>query len=159
MPIFTYIIIALLLAIFIGMVFLFRRRPTPSANEGSFLLMQQQLQELARLVDQKTNATHEAMNQTQQSLHQTIQSQFGQSVKIITDITERLTKLDETNKQVIGFATQLQNLENILQNPKQRGILGEYYLENVLKNVLPPGTYQMQYKFSYRHIFYLSVFF
>jgi DNA recombination protein RmuC len=49
---------------------------------------------------------------------------------------------------VVGFATQLQNLEHILQNPKQRGILGEYYLENVLKNVLPPSTYQMQYKFS-----------
>ncbi|MBU2575708.1 DNA recombination protein RmuC, partial [Patescibacteria group bacterium] len=37
-------------------------------------------------------------------------------------------------------------LENILKNPKQRGVLGEYYLENVLKNVLPPGSYQMQYK-------------
>jgi len=41
----------------------------------------------------------------------------------------------------------LQSLENILKNPKQRGILGEYYLETVLKNVLPPGSYQMQYEF------------
>ena len=80
--------------------------------------------------------------------HKSIQSQFGQSVKIITDVTEKLTKLDETNKQVMGFADQLQNLENVLQNPKHRGILGEYYLENVLKNVLPPCSYQMQYKFS-----------
>ena len=62
-------------------------------------------------------------------------------------MTERLTRLDETNKQVISFADQLQSLENILKNPKQRGILGEYYLETVLKNVLPPGSYQMQYEF------------
>jgi DNA recombination protein RmuC len=62
-------------------------------------------------------------------------------------VTERLTRLDETNKQVISFADQLQSLENILKNPKQRGILGEYYLETVLKNVLPPGSYQMQYSF------------
>ena len=49
----------------------------------------------------------------------------------------KIAKLDETNKQVIGFADQLQSLQNILINPKQRGVLGEYYLETVLKNVLP----------------------
>jgi DNA recombination protein RmuC len=36
----------------------------------------------------------------------------------------------------------------ILQNPKQRGGLGEYYLDTVLGNVLPPHVYQMQYKFK-----------
>jgi DNA recombination protein RmuC len=38
-------------------------------------------------------------------------------------------------------------LQDILKNPKQRGILGEYYLETLLKNVMPPGSYQMQYPF------------
>jgi len=116
-------------------------------DDGSLVLLQNQMQEMMRMIDQKINDTNRAMNDTQSSLNKTIQSQFGQSAKIIADVTERLTKLDETNKQVMGFADQLQNLENILQNPKQRGILGEYYLENVLKNVLPPGSYQMQYKF------------
>ncbi|HPW34567.1 MAG TPA: DNA recombination protein RmuC, partial [Candidatus Paceibacterota bacterium] len=51
-------------------------------------------------------------------------------------------------KQVINFADQLKNLQDILKNPKQRGILGEYYLETVLKNVLPPGVFQMQYEFK-----------
>src|SRR3972149_11519348 len=77
-----------------------------------------------------------------------LQTQFGQSARIIQDVTAKLTKLDETNKQVIGFAGQLQSLQNILQNPKQRGVLGEYYLETVLKNVLPPGRFQMQYSFK-----------
>ncbi len=61
-------------------------------------------------------------------------------------MTERLTRLDETNKQVISFTDQLQNLQDILKNPKQRGILGEYYLETLLKNVMPPGSFEMQYK-------------
>lgn len=121
----------------------------PDAGQQSiFLLMQNQIQELSRMVDSKLTETNKNMNETQQNLNKTVQTQFGHSVKVITEITERLTKLDETNKQVIGFATQLQNLEDILQNPKQRGILGEYFLENVLKNVLPPGGYQMQYTFS-----------
>jgi len=146
------ILIILLLAALAFLFLLYKKsREQEKPKEGEqnlFLMMQNQIQELSRLVDHKINETNKAMNETQQNIHKTIQSQFGQSVKIITDVTERLTKLDETNKQVMGFADQLQNLENILQNPKHRGILGEYYLENVLKNVLPPGSYQMQYKFS-----------
>jgi len=76
------------------------------------------------------------------------QQQFAQSAKIVRDVTERLTKLDETNKQVMGVAEQLQGLEDVLKNPKHRGVLGEYFLENVLKNVLPPKNYQMQYEFK-----------
>jgi len=49
---------------------------------------------------------------------------------------------------VVNFADQLRKLEDTLTNPKQRGVLGEYYLETVLKNVLPPGSYQMQYPFQ-----------
>jgi DNA recombination protein RmuC len=61
---------------------------------------------------------------------------------------EKLAKLDETNKQVLNFSDQLKNLQDILKNPKQRGVLGEYFLEETLKNVLPPGAYQMQYPFA-----------
>jgi DNA recombination protein RmuC len=113
-----------------------------------FIMLQSQIQDLGRQFEQKIGETHKAMSESQTSMHSAIQSQFGQSAKIISDVTEKLTKLDETNRQIINFATQLQDLEDVLQNPKQRGILGEYYLENVLLNVLPPGTFQMQYKFS-----------
>ena len=56
--------------------------------------------------------------------------------------------MDETNRQVVNFTDQLRNLQDILKNPKQRGLLGEYFLEVALKNVLPPGSYQMQYSFK-----------
>ena len=58
------------------------------------------------------------------------------------------TKLDETNRQVVSFADQLQSLQDILKNPKHRGILGEYYLETLLQNVLAPTQYKMQYAFA-----------
>ncbi|MBU0598027.1 DNA recombination protein RmuC [Patescibacteria group bacterium] len=80
--------------------------------------------------------------------NKSLQEQFGQSAKIVRDVTERLTKLDETNKQVLNFSDQLKNLQDILKNPKQRGVLGEYFLDTLLKNVLPPGSYEMQYKFK-----------
>jgi DNA recombination protein RmuC len=81
-------------------------------------------------------------------MQDSIRHQTGESFRLIKDVTERLTKLDETNRQVVSFADQLQSLQDILKNPKQRGILGEYYLESLLKNVMPPTGFQMQYPFK-----------
>lgn len=106
-------------------------------NTQGLQLLQNQLQDLARAVDSKLSDSNKMM-----------QIQHGQSSRIIADVTERLTKLDETNRQVVGFADQLKHLQDILKNPKQRGVLGEFYLETVMKNVLPPGSYQMQYEFA-----------
>jgi DNA recombination protein RmuC len=67
---------------------------------------------------------------------------------LIKDVTEKLTNLENTNKQVLSISDQLEGLENVLKNPKQRGILGEYYLESLLKNLFQPNQYQLQYKFE-----------
>lgn len=88
----------------------------------------------------------------------TMQSQFKQSSDIIKDVTSKLTQLDETNKQVVSFAEQMKSLESILTNPKQRGILGEYFLETLLANVLPPNGYKMQYPFQNGEIVDAAIF-
>jgi len=76
----------------------------------------------------------------------------------IKEIIEKVTRVDETGKQMISFTDQLRDLQDILKNPKQRGVLGEYYLETLLKNVLPPGSYQMQYTFPDGNIVDAAVF-
>lgn len=80
--------------------------------------------------------------------HQAVRQSFAASTGVVRDVTEKLTRMEETAKQVLDVTAQLQNLQDILKNPKQRGILGEYYLETLLRNVLPPDGYQMQYKFK-----------
>lgn len=89
----------------------------------------------------------------------TLQKQFTQSAKMIKEVTEELTQLKGTNKQVLDFTSQMQSLENILKNPKQRGILGEYFLEALLGNVLSPNQYKMQYKFNDGEIVDAAIFF
>lgn len=96
--------------------------------------------QLARVNDQ----VYKGLSDSQKAMH----TQFDQTSRIIQDITQRLTTLDATNKQVLDFSSQLQNLQDILKNPKHRGILGEYFLETALKNVLSPEHYKMQYKFA-----------
>lgn len=110
------------------------RRDLQETNGRQRVELQQRLdvmnEQLARGLSESTN---------------TLQRQFTQTSNIVKDVTERLTKLDETNKQVLGFSEQLQSLENILKNPKHRGILGEYWLETLLGQVLRPGQYEMQH--------------
>ncbi|MCX6740928.1 MAG: DNA recombination protein RmuC [Candidatus Parcubacteria bacterium] len=135
-----YFLILALLIVIAGFIFIFRQIKSlglKQSGDQSPLLIQVQLKEIRETLDHKLSESHRAM-----------QTQFGQTTQIVKDVTERLTKLDETNKQVINFTDQLQNLQDILKNPKQRGILGEYFLETLLKNVLPPGSYQMQYPFK-----------
>jgi DNA recombination protein RmuC len=74
--------------------------------------------------------------------------QLESSAKLVKDVTERLTKLDETNKRVVDVADELKQLQNVLQNPKQRGVLGEFYLEQILQNLLPPSSYELQFKLA-----------
>jgi len=113
---------------------LLRKRDIKS---DSLLMLQSQISNISQILDSKLADTNKSFR-----------DQFDQSSRIIRDVTEKLTRLDETNKQVINFAEQLQSLEDILKNPKQRGVLGEYFLEEILKNVLPPSNYQMQYSFK-----------
>ncbi len=125
-------------AIVVLVYFLLRKKPEEKPQDNSaILMMQEQLKEIRQTLDTKMGDSTKIMQQ-----------QHSESSRIIRDVTERLTKLDETNKQVMSVADQLQGLEDVLKNPKQRGVLGEYYLETVLKNVLPPNRYQMQYKFK-----------
>ena len=136
-------ILFIVIGLIVGAVFVYfaLKNGTGEKKEDTGLnLILTQLNELSRTVDSKIGETHKQVRES-------LQFHSSESNKIIRDVTERLTRLDETNKQVISFADQLQSLQDILKNPKQRGILGEYYLETVLKNVLPPGSYQMQYAF------------
>ena len=77
-----------------------------------------------------------------------MQQQFSQSNKIVKEVTSELEKIKGTNEQVLNFATQMKSLEKILGNSKQRGILGEIQLENLLANVLPPDLFSMQHNFT-----------
>ena len=81
-------------------------------------------------------------------LQNSMAKQISESSKIVEEVSKRLTKLDETNNRVVNVADELKTLQNALQNPKQRGVLGEFYLEQVLENVLPPNAFEIQYKFK-----------
>lgn len=131
------------------LVLFIRKQASPDDN-GAALLLKQDLSKLSdditKLKDGLQHQISERMDKNQELMRDSMQKQFAASSKIITDVTERLAKLDETNKRVVNVADELKTLQNVLQNPKQRGVLGEYYLSQVLENVLPPERFKLQFK-------------
>jgi len=126
------------------------------------MLVMQRIEQLSRTVDAKLSETNKAMQEGSRA-------QFRESRALIQDINKEMneqlrnvvkgvTEVGESSKQVFKVADQLKELQDILKNPKQRGVLGEYYLETVLQNVLPPESFQMQYAFPDGEIVDAAVF-
>ncbi len=149
----TAIILGSLIVIsFFGLVIFFNRKLARPADGQATQLLKTDLDNLNKNVTDLKESLNENINkklqESQTQMGASIQKQFAQSARIIADVTERLAKLDETNKRVVNVADELKTLQNVLQNPKQRGVVGEYYLQSVLENVMPPGRYAMQHKFK-----------
>jgi DNA recombination protein RmuC len=134
----------------LGLYFLLKRKESQK-DDGTAPLLLQRLEGLERTLDSR-------MAHSSQQMHETMRSQLGESSRLIKEITEEITSVKEIGRQTQTYAEQLQSLQDLLKNPKQRGILGEYYLETVLKNVLAPGMYQMQYPFENGEIVDAAVF-
>jgi DNA recombination protein RmuC len=134
-------------------------RTTPETDDKSLLLIQQQLNQVTEQLRQQSVELNTRLEKSSENMTKHMQEQLKTSAGIIREVTEKLTKLDDTNKQVVGFAEQMKSLENILKNPKQRGVLGEYFLESLLSNVLPPNQFKLQYAFPNGEIVDAVIFF
>ena len=99
-------------------------------------------------IESKLKDINKQINDFHKTSTSNITQQFKESNKVIKDVTSELEKIKGTNEQVLSFANQMKTLEKILGNQKQRGVLGEIQLENLLANVLPPELFQMQYSFK-----------
>jgi len=120
-------------------------------DESAASMIKQDMIELNRTVEALREGLHQTvgdrMDKSQALMRDTLTKQLGESAKLIADVTNRLAKLYETNRQVKDVADDLRSLQNILQNPKQRGVLGEYFLQTVLENVMAPDRFELQHHF------------
>lgn len=141
------VIVGLLAVNLVVVVFLvLRSQKKPQSGESQ--LLQQNLNHLSDNVSKLQDSLREQIDIKLNKNQESMTRQLNQSAKLVKDVTERLTKLDDTNKRVVDVADELRQLQNVLQNPKQRGVLGEFYLEQILQNMLPPSAYDLQYKLS-----------
>ena len=108
----------------------------------------EKISQMNELVNQKIDTNNARVQESISRQLSESSRQLNASNKAISDISAKLASITETNRHVESVADELKTLQAVLQNPKQRGVFGEYYLDTVLGNVLPPGSYDLQYKFK-----------
>jgi DNA recombination protein RmuC len=142
------IVLVAIVAGFVVVVAILNQRLRELKSSSAVEMMKADVTELSRNVTALQQNVGDKLDRSSLSVQTSVQKQLGESAKLVADVTQRLAKLDETNRRVVDVADELKTLQNVLQNPKQRGVFGEYYLQTVLENVLPPGQFKMQYKFD-----------
>lgn len=145
------VIIVLLVVVCIGLglgLFLLNSKLAGLKSGSSVEMLKTDVVELSRSIQGLSESMGDKLERSSQVVNSSMQKQLSESAKLVSDVTQRLAKLDETNRRVVDVATELKTLQNVLSNPKQRGVFGEFYLESVLDNVLPPSQFEMQYGFK-----------
>lgn len=162
-----YLLIALVVLLLLVNAFvvykLLQKKEEPiKVDDGKELLLMQRIEELSRTVDSRLSETNKAMQdgsraqfRESREMMESINKEMNEQLR---NVVAKTTEVGESSKQVFQVADQLRELQDILKNPKQRGILGEYYLETVLQNVLPPESFKMQFSFSDGEIVDAAVF-
>lgn len=145
-------VIILSVVVLLLLAFVAKQTLGAKPDAGSALLLKQDLKNLSDDITKLKDGLHtqlgERFEKNQSMMMGSLQKQFSDSSKIIAEVTKNLTELKESNKQVMGITDELKVLQNVLSNPKQRGVLGEYYLTQVLENVMPPDRFELQHRFK-----------
>lgn len=143
-----FIVLIVVIVGFGAVVLILNQRLRELKNSSAVEMVKTDVTELSRNIALLQQSMGDRLERNNVAMQTSMQKQLGQSAQLVADVTQRLAKLDETNRRVVDVADELKTLQNVLQNPKQRGVFGEYYLESVLDNILPPKNFQMQYKFN-----------
>lgn len=144
------VILIILLIVMIGVMgaglFVLVQKMNDMKQSSAVDMVKADVTELSRSIAGLQQTLGDKLERNATSMQTSVQKQLSESARLVADVTQRLTKLDETNRRVVDVADELKTLQNVLANPKQRGVLGEFYLKQILENMLPPGAFELQYK-------------
>lgn len=146
----TVLVVLLIVVVggFVAAIFVMNSKIKDLKDDSSAGLIKQDITLLSEGMQKLNDGLKGHLTERLDKNQEQMARQFDASAKIIRDVTQKLAELDKTNQQVGDIASELKTLQNVLQNPKQRGGVGEFYLQTVLENVLPPGIFQLQYAFK-----------
>ncbi len=114
-----------------------RRAQAESQAAAALTLMQQQIGQLTQ-----------QMNQQLQSMSLQFQKTTGDIGQSLGNVQSHLGKVEVVTREVLEKAKTISSLDDLLRAPKFRGGLGEYFLGDLLAQILPPTHYALQHRFK-----------
>jgi len=115
-----------------------------AGQSASIGLLQQQLEALKAAAE----GTKQSLNQTMHASQMGIARSMETSQQVIGRLNSQIGELTGTNKQMLQLGTDVKRLQDILASPKMRGLMGEWSLKNLLENILPKDSFELQYSFK-----------
>ena len=143
----TIILLAAVLVLLALLLFQTRTRQLESQNQS--LVRQTDLfNQTQRLITDQLTSILTSINQNLSKTQGHITTQLHQTGTVVHEIQKKLGALEETTREIREIGQDISSLQDILQAPKLRGNLGEYLLEDLLRQIFPAKNYQMKYSFK-----------
>ena len=147
------IIGVLIVFISIFLFFIIRTENTVKGlkNNEALSLMQQQMGQLNTQITQQL----QGMAQQLQSSSGNMSERLDKSAMTLSlmqgnfgNMQREFGKISEISKQILDAQKDIKSLQELLKPPKFRGELGEFFLENLLSQILPAEHFSTQYSFK-----------
>lgn len=98
-----------------------------------------------------TQQVNERLRDNSQSLQNAsveLGSKLESAVKAVSDVHEHLGKLEESHQKIYEVGKDISSLQDLLRAPKMRGGIGEFFLEDLLRQIMPKEYFRFQYEFK-----------
>ncbi len=137
MDMLVYVLLAVILALGAALVTMLLRR----SERRSQWRAESALADTVQRVEQSLREQERTLGAL---VHERLARSEETTGKIVTDLRERLVKIDEAQKKIGDLSTQVVSLQQILSNKQARGAFGEVQLNDLVQSALPPQAYEFQ---------------
>ena len=104
--------------------------------------------QLASSVELLTKTTDSRLEQISGKVNERLEEGLKKTNETFVNVMERLATIDEAQKKIDGLTTNVVSLQELLGDKKSRGAFGEVQLEALVRNILPPSSYEFQFSLS-----------
>jgi len=104
--------------------------------------------QLSASMESLTRSINERLEQISGRVSERLDEGFKKTNETFANVMARLATIDEAQKKIDGLTSNVVGLQELLGDKKARGAFGEVQLEALVRNILPPGSFEFQYTLS-----------
>lgn len=116
--------------------------------DDSSRVTRESLTQTQALLQQQMTALQEQLQSSVESSRKAATEGLGNATAAVGDIKKHLGRMEESTRRIFEVGQNISKLQDILKSPKLRGGFGEFLLEELLRQILPPGHYKIQHRFK-----------
>lgn len=104
--------------------------------------------EVSATLAQEMRRMWEQMQGQVRTTEQSVSQKLQQANDTFSSVTRELGRLQESTRKVEEVGRSVATLQDLLRSPKMRGGLGEFFLAELLAQILPADSFALQYEFQ-----------